>query len=901
LLACLGLCMSLLCALSALCAWCIRWLDHENCRVVLNACGVDDDLWIYFTPCLVLVFLVAVCRWLIGNCILKTGWSSLYSLIEPLMLFGIYVFGLSGFALLLSTSDIDFVAKSLIFGDKPEGQPRKFDWLNSYLVPLVLAGLLPYLKPHRLFRSGLHPSGLRDQITVQIVTVASLIGLPLLVVTYFAREDISGHNNARNGRFVESDISSTIGWEKNCPQWQALIAFQKKVSKEFSDPVKPSTMWSCSDIKWFKDSEEKNPGQSFDLEVILKRIENTDLEVDKLQKNKPWNLRDIAKLNSEARRYRKHAVNILNCTLVLNPHLTEHLNEPHDAQQERRQHSEFRYLLDQWMRSLPTDKTNASQSKPETHRKEMKRRLAAAKLAVQDFIKAEKEISEAVDTPSISLGPQLGEYCDRLSERNRKLIAGLFGFPEDGKKILGPTAVLEKDQSWRLKAVFYSLLAACVLSCVNLNATSIHGFYETCLKEAWIQPVLGTEQREPLLTDLKTWPEGTPYPLLTAAAYLSTSPGRPLVDHDAGPVQGERIHSVPEEFLFSPLYCGAESTKYCKTEEYMNGEVSLSNALAISGDAVSPLRQNQLLLRFGFFAFNVRLGQWMDTPNGGKTMWRWFLPWSSGYTPGAYVLWRWCRVELCNRNPKDFPRCFVMDGGAQENLGIRALLRRRCKVILACDASCDQEYVFEDLAHLVLSTRIRDGIRLESVRGFEWERLRPRDASTKMKPLVSKQNRVVEEGGDEVESEEEGSEAAGSRPGSTAHFAVFKIEYPEDKKDPAANRWGVLLYFKCSRTDDEPLDLRTYAQLHGEFPHESTADQFYSPEQFESYRQLGFHLVNSVFSKDSNVAAATDDSSLRELLHDLAPGYAKSVLEKFCLPKTPDKQHQSSQSGRSPA
>ena len=41
----------------------------------------------------------------------------------------------------------------------------------------------------------------------------------------------------------------------------------------------------------------------------------------------------------------------------------------------------------------------------------------------------------------------------------------------------------------------------------------------------------------------------------------------------------------------------------------------------------------------------------------------------------------------------------------------------------------------------------------------------------------------------------------------------------------------------------EPRDVFDYATANAAFPHESTADQFFSESQFESYRALGRHIV----------------------------------------------------------
>lgn len=43
-----------------------------------------------------------------------------------------------------------------------------------------------------------------------------------------------------------------------------------------------------------------------------------------------------------------------------------------------------------------------------------------------------------------------------------------------------------------------------------------------------------------------------------------------------------------------------------------------------------------------------------------------------------------------------------------------------------------------------------------------------------------------------------------------------------------------------------PEDARAYANLHEDFPHENTADQWFSESQFESYRSLGFYQMNLV-------------------------------------------------------
>jgi hypothetical protein len=57
---------------------------------------------------------------------------------------------------------------------------------------------------------------------------------------------------------------------------------------------------------------------------------------------------------------------------------------------------------------------------------------------------------------------------------------------------------------------------------------------------------------------------------------------------------------------------------------------------------------------------------------------------------------------------------------------------------------------------------------------------------------------------------------------------------------------GTLLYLKATLSGDEPVDVANYAAAHSDFPHETTANQWFGESQFESYRVLGIHTVDSI-------------------------------------------------------
>src|SRR5207253_5563695 len=77
------------------------------------------------------------------------------------------------------------------------------------------------------------------------------------------------------------------------------------------------------------------------------------------------------------------------------------------------------------------------------------------------------------------------------------------------------------------------------------------------------------------------------------------------------------------------------------------------------------------------------------------------------------------------------------------------------------------------------------------------------------------------------------------------YCAIARICYTCVDASPGVED-GYLVYIKTALSGSESIDVYNYAQAHPEFPHESTADQMYSESQFESYRELGSHIVENI-------------------------------------------------------
>jgi hypothetical protein len=192
--------------------------------------------------------------------------------------------------------------------------------------------------------------------------------------------------------------------------------------------------------------------------------------------------------------------------------------------------------------------------------------------------------------------------------------------------------------------------------------------------------------------------------------------------------------------------------------------------------------------------FNVRLGQWLGNPRNPDT--------SRRSTPRLGL---WCLInELLGGTNDEASYVYLSDGGHFDNMGLYELVKRRCGLIVVCDAEADELYGFAGLGNAIRRCRIDLGIDI--------------DLDT--------------------------SGIAPKKPGGSSkqHCAIGTIHY--EYADRAA-RSGTIVYFKASMTGDEATDVNNYKKAHASFPHESTIDQWFSESQFESYRQLGYHAVTT--------------------------------------------------------
>jgi predicted acylesterase/phospholipase RssA len=373
-------------------------------------------------------------------------------------------------------------------------------------------------------------------------------------------------------------------------------------------------------------------------------------------------------------------------------------------------------------------------------------------------------------------------------------------------------AMIRGGTWWLLTAVVLLMLAAAIGVCywTDANHSGLHRMYRDRLMEAFLPPLdaFTNERWRPAtganetrlseigqsMGDLLT---GMPYPILNANLVL--------VDSEAPTFRGRG----GDNFMFSPLYCGAEAIAWRKTTKPPYSTITLATAMAISGAAINSraapagrgVTRNRLVSAL-LAATNLRLGFWLSSPkvtNQNKASVR-----ASILKLGLMQL-----MGLAG-NERDGELLELTDGGHFDNTGLYELFRRGTGVIIVVDAGLDPSSSFGDLSNAFERARLDFGVHV---------RFLPSHAISVRMNSQNQRN--------------------SSLPADPFHsergFYIGRIDYPRSKT-------GWLVVIKPTMVDGLPMELNSFARLHPTFPHHSTSDQFFDESKFDAYRELGYRL-----------------------------------------------------------
>ena len=401
----------------------------------------------------------------------------------------------------------------------------------------------------------------------------------------------------------------------------------------------------------------------------------------------------------------------------------------------------------------------------------------------------------------INTEPELQKNCPPIERIGPFDDAGKVGNCHYIKRFSKGKLVIEGNQLHLFQSeedyIFLGLLITLLLFnhfFLDMNITSLHGFYRDRLSKAYLFRLDDNNQvvhdDKIKLSSLNSAGSTAPYQLLNVALNLQAS--------KAADLRGRKS----DFFILSKRYTGSDRTGYTETtkmEEY-DTHMDLATAMAVSAAAAAPNMgsvTNRSLV-FIMTLLNIRLGYWLPNPKKVNIA-RWYNRFIlKGAKPG--LIWK----EALGNLDSQGTHVNISDGGHIENLAIYPLLKRKCKYIIAIDGEADPKMTFNGLVKLMRFARIDMGIEID----LNLEALRKNEKGN-----------------------------------SKSHWVMGKIRYGDGEE-------GKLLYIKLSVIGDEPEYIRAYRADNPKYPHEPTSDQFFAEEQFEAYRALGEHACKNMLSNE---------------------------------------------------
>jgi hypothetical protein len=240
-------------------------------------------------------------------------------------------------------------------------------------------------------------------------------------------------------------------------------------------------------------------------------------------------------------------------------------------------------------------------------------------------------------------------------------------------------------------------------------------------------------------------------------------------------------------------------------------KISIAKCISISAAATSPLMGyrtnifNSILL----FFLNIRLGYWQNNDHKQEYF---------------GLLKRFLSECLASCRPSD-KSFYLSDGGHFENLACYELIKNRAKNIIIIDAEYDPSYDLHGLANLIRKTKIdfNSDISIKDINKFKRNHFSSQISNIKIN-----------------DSKFQFAQQFGF---SQCNYLTGTINYNDGER-------GNLIYIKPALLGNESVDILSYFNKNKDFPQETTSDQFFSEEQWESYRKLGYEIGLQVINKE---------------------------------------------------
>ena len=395
-------------------------------------------------------------------------------------------------------------------------------------------------------------------------------------------------------------------------------------------------------------------------------------------------------------------------------------------------------------------------------------------------------------------------------------------------------AVFEHFTLWQPHHFLWFVISVMALPLLSykydyINRTTLHAFYSARLRRAYLgaanllrfkttasgknKPLVEfSKQDDCELSDYSPHAAGGPLHLINVTINCKLSPNSQLWQPDR---QGANLAvSAVSTSAGNNIFCHKSNLSPTSSRKAL----TLAQWVAISGAAAST-GMGRLTSWYSSIItalLNVRLGYWWKP-----------------ITSRTERFYRCFYAELSNRYHASIndlcatdQHWYLSDGGHFENLAVYEMIKRRVTRIVLLDGGQDKDFNFDDLANLIRHARIDFHYDFTLATQTEREELFPEPQLLAML-------------GDLADLKSNTEHLA------TKRVCLLKGHYTGC--DTAAARQDnpdiYLLYIKPTLTGSEAIDISQYRADYPDYPHESTADQFFDEAQWESYRKLGYHTA----------------------------------------------------------
>ncbi|MER9769075.1 patatin-like phospholipase family protein [Mesorhizobium sp. M0189] len=406
---------------------------------------------------------------------------------------------------------------------------------------------------------------------------------------------------------------------------------------------------------------------------------------------------------------------------------------------------------------------------------------------------------------------------------------------------------------------------------VNTNDLALGRFYRDRLMEAFMpnlrqgvggavqvghdQPA-STADRYRLSAIAHDHPLLGPYPLINTNVLARRSP------------DFRQRRRGGANFVLSPRYCGSDLTGWKHTSEVLDDQLTVPTAMAISGAAVNPgggLAGQGVTTNYGVAVamslLGLRLGyhfRWHDKGGVAHVARRFLNPFGNHFIPAASEI----GAELLGMRSHHPNFVELSDGGHFENLGLYELVRRRCGLVVIVDGG--EEPGASYAAFTSAMTLIREDF----------------GATIELDPRATPAQVVARS----VDNEYPRAAEFANR-----GYFLASIRYAASDQVGTDAGWpqtGLLIYLKSAMIKSLPISVRGYKGANPDFPYQSTADQFFSPEQFEAYRQLGIGIAEQMLDETKLGELFAPEESSRPTFGDLTARFVEQP--DLCKPPIAD-------------